>query len=475
MTQSFLTALQETIADEAIILPDDSRITPYITEWRGKFRSSALAVVRPAATEDVASVVKLCAAHGIAIVPQGGNTSLVGGSVPYEDEAAIILSLDRMGGVRELDPINNTITVDAGCILAEIQTAAEGADLYFPLSLGAEGSCRIGGNIASNAGGILTLRYGNTRDLVLGLEVVLPDGTIWHGLNSLRKNNTGYDLKQLFLGSEGTLGIITGACLKLFPQPRHRLTAMLAVPSPAAALTVLNSLNSASGGQVEAFEIIARPCLDIAFRHMENCRDPFDEVHDWYGLTEITAGRADSGLDETIENALGELFEAGVVSDVVIAQNDSQRGDFWYLREAIVEAQRLEGGSIKHDISVPVSRIADFIEAGIDRVTEIMPDIRPTVFGHIGDGNLHFNMMQPVAMDRADFLARWDDITGPIHKLVMAHGGSFSAEHGVGRLKLKDMAAYKDPAELAMMRAIKQALDPDNQMNPGKLIPDETP
>ncbi|MEO0392813.1 MAG: FAD-binding oxidoreductase [Pseudomonadota bacterium] len=455
----------------AVVLPGDDRFAPYVTEWRGKYQATALAIFRPATTAEVAEVVQFCQAHGLAMVPQGGNTSLVGGSVPVDGSRTVVISLDRMAAVREVDAVNNTLTVDAGCILSTIQEEAEAIDRYFPLSLGAEGSCRIGGNIATNAGGILTLRYGNTRDQVLGLEVVTADGQIWDGLNSLRKNNTGYDLKQLFIGSEGTIGIITGACLKLHPRPRHRITVFIGLDSPSDALTALNMLNSASGGQVEAFELISRISLDLAFKHIDGCRDPLAAPYPWYGLAEITAGRADSGLDDVIENTLGELIEADSVLDATIAQNDSQRASFWHLREAIVEAQRLEGGSIKHDIAVPVSRIASFIEAGMARATDIMPDIRPTVFGHIGDGNLHFNMMQPKGMAREDFLARWDDITGPIHALVMEYGGSFSAEHGVGRLKTPDMAQYKPPVELAMMRAIKQALDPHDRMNPGILIP----
>ncbi|MBV6632273.1 MAG: FAD-binding oxidoreductase [Alphaproteobacteria bacterium] len=463
------------LGEASVIAPGDDRFNAYITEWRGKFESSAIAILRPNSTEQVAAAVKCCAANGIAMVPQGGNTSLVGGSVPFKDEQAVVISLDRMAAIRGIDAIDNTITVDAGCILAEIQQAAEEIDRFFPLSLGAEGSCRIGGNIATNAGGILTLRYGNTRDQVLGLEVVTADGQIWDGLNSLRKNNTGYDLKQLFIGSEGTLGIITGACLKLQPRPAHRVTAMVAVPSPTDALAVLNDLNAKTGGQVEAFELMSRPCLELAFKHMDGCRDAFQSPYPWYGLAEITAGVKDDRLNELVEESLGNLIEGETVLDAVLAQNDRERAEFWHLREAIVEAQRLEGGSIKHDIAVPVARIADFIDAGIAKAKAIMPEIRPTVFGHIGDGNLHFNMMQPEAMTRADYLSHWDEIVEPIHALVMAHGGSFSAEHGVGRLKTSDMVKYKSPTELAMMRAVKQALDPKNLMNPGKVIPAQDP
>lgn len=466
-----VTEFRSLLGDAAVLAPDNDRFDVYITEWRGKFESSAIAILRPASTEQVAEAVKHCAANNIAMVPQGGNTSLVGGSVPFMGEHAVVISLDRMGAIRGIDAVENTITVDAGCILADIQRAADEADRFFPLSLGAEGSCRIGGNIATNAGGILTLRYGNMRDQVLGLEVVTADGQIWHGLNSLRKNNTGYDLKQLFIGSEGTLGIITGACLKLQPRPAHRVTAMVAVSTPADALTVLNDLNAKTGGQVEAFELMSRPCLELAFKHIEGCRDAFQAPYPWYGLAEITAGVKDGRLNELVEESLGALIGSEAVLDAVLAQNDRERGEFWHLREAIVEAQRLEGGSIKHDIAVPVARIAAFIEAGIMRVTEIMPDIRPTVFGHIGDGNLHFNMMQPEGMDRADYLKHWDDIVAPVHALVMDYGGSFSAEHGVGRLKTNDMARYKSPTELAMMRAVKHALDPKNLMNPGKVIP----
>jgi FAD/FMN-containing dehydrogenase len=468
----FISALQEQFPAQTILLPGDDRFSAYLREWRGKFTASALAVLRPASTAETAAMVRLCASHGAAIVPQGGNTGLVGGSVPFKNEQAVIISLDRMSAIRELDAANNTITVDAGCILADIQQAADQADRFFPLSLGAEGSCRIGGNISTNAGGVLTLRYGNTREQVLGLEVVLADGQVWDGLNSLRKNNTGYDLKQLFIGAEGTLGIITGACLKLQPKPAGRVTAMLGFTSPADAITCLNRLQAETGSQLQAFEIMARPCLELAFKHFDNCRDPFAEPQPWYGLAETTSGRGAEELTEQAEQGLADLIEAGIVTDAVLAQNEGQRGDFWHLREAIVEAQRLEGGSIKHDIAVPVSRIAAFIEEGTKLVHELMPGIRPTVFGHIGDGNLHFNMMQPEAMAKDAYLARWDEITAPVHKLVMRYGGSFSAEHGVGRLKTGDMALYKSPVELKMMRAVKAALDPENRMNPGKVLPE---
>ena len=465
-------AFQAAFDEPSLILPNDQRFRPYVTEWRGKYTASALAILRPDNVEAVAKAVRLCQAYAVNIVPQGGNTSLVGGSVPCDGARAVVISLDRMTSVREVDAVNNTITVDAGCILATIQQQAAAVDRFFPLSLGSEGSCRIGGNIATNAGGILTLRYGNMRDQVLGLEVVTADGQIWNGLNSLRKNNTGYDLKQLFIGSEGTLGIITGACLKLQPRPHHRVTVFMGFNTAAETLTALNTLNSTTGGQVEAFELISRTSLALAFKHIDGCRDPLDAPCPWYGLAEITAGCADSGLDALVENTLGALIDDGTMLDATLAQNDTQRASFWHLREAIVEAQRLEGGSIKHDIAVPISQIADFIDAGIAKAKTLLPGIRPTVFGHIGDGNLHFNMMQPEGMSRDDFLARWDDITGPIHALVMEYGGSFSAEHGIGRMKRGDMARYKSPAELTMMRAIKQALDPDNRMNPGILLPD---
>ena len=472
MTQATLPAdLLDGLPDDLAVLPGDARHAPYLKEWRGKFHGEALAVLRPRDTTMAAELMRRCYRHGIAMVPQAGNTGLVGGGLPLMEQTAVIVSVDRMSTIRSVDAANNTMTVEAGVTLHDVRQAAENADRLFPLLLGSEGSCRIGGNIASNAGGVLTLRYGNTREQVLGLEAVLPDGRIWDGLNGLRKNNTGYDLKQLFIGAEGTLGLITAACLRLQPRPRQYVTMLLALPSPAAALACLHTLDEASGGQVSSFEIMSRACVELAFRHIPGCQDRFAAPHLWYGLAELSGGGRDGDLAAMVTAGLASLAEHAQLEDALIAQSETQRAEFWHLREAIVEAQRHEGASIKHDIAVPISALPAFIDEGLALVERLQPGIRPTVFGHIGDGNLHFNMMQPVGMDRAAFLDRWADIASAVHALVMRHGGSFSAEHGIGQLKLDEMARYKSPVELDMMRAVKAALDPRGLMNPGKLLP----
>ncbi|MCW2247180.1 FAD/FMN-containing dehydrogenase [Azospirillum fermentarium] len=453
------------------LLTDPADMQPYLAEARGRFVGGSPAVVRPATVEEVAAVVKACAEAGQPIVPQGGNTSLVGGSIPYEDGHDIVLSLSRLNRVRNVDPLNYTMTVDAGCVLQTLQQVAADQDRLLPLSLGAEGTAQIGGLISTNAGGTMTIRYGNTRDLVLGLEVVLPDGSVWDGLRSLRKNNTGYDLKHLFIGAEGTLGIVTGAVLKLYPRPRQVETAFVAVPSPDAAIELLARLRAASGDGVTAFELMARRALDFALKHVPGTIDPLSEPSPWYVLVEMTAGTRSDAFRDNFEAALGEAFEAELATDATIAASEGQAKQLWFIREAIVEAQKHAGGSIKNDVSVPVSKVAEFIARATAAVEAACPGIRPVPFGHVGDGNIHFNLTQPEGADTAAYLARWDDICHVVNEIILDLDGSISAEHGVGRFKKDDMPHIKSPVEMAMLRAVKAALDPRGLMNPGKMLP----
>ncbi len=451
-------------------IDDPAEMAPYLVEPRGLYRARTPLVVRPANREEVAAVVAICAEEGVAIVPQGGNTGLVGGSIPFEEGREIVLSLARMTRVRAIDPANDTITVEAGCLLADVQAAAAAVDRLFPLSLGAEGSCRIGGNLSTNAGGTGVLRYGSARDLALGLEVVLPDGSLWDGLKGLRKDNTGYDLKQIFLGAEGTLGIITAAVLKLFPRPRDVQTAFAGVPSVAAGVELFARARAASGEAVSACEIMPRIGLDFVLRHIPDTRDPLAGRHAYYVLIELSGFDPAGGLRETLESLLGEALEAGIVEDATIAADAAQARAFWRLRESLSEAQRPEGGSIKHDVSVPLSRVADFIAEADAAVTAALPGIRPVPFGHLGDGNIHYNLSQPEGMDRDAYLARWDEFNRIVHDIVMRMGGSFSAEHGIGRLRRGELVHYKSPVEVAMMRRLKAAFDPQGIMNPGKIV-----
>ena len=453
------------------LITDPAAMAPYLVEERGLYQGAARAVVRPADTAEVAAVVRLCAAGKVAIVPQAGNTGLVGGGIPFEHGGEIVLSVQRLTRIRSIDAENFTITAEAGCILADVQAAADAADRLFPLSLAAEGSCRIGGNIATNAGGVAVLRYGNTRELVLGLEVVLPDGRVWDGLRALRKDNTGYDLKQLFIGSEGTLGVITAAVLKLFPRPCERQTALVGVAGPAQAVALLARLRAASGDRVTAFELMPRVALDMVVRHIPGTVDPLAGRHPWYVLTELSSSRADGGVRAALEEGLKEALADGLADDAVLAESLDQRLALWRLRETIPEAQKPEGGSIKHDIAVPVSRVPAFLVAAGAAVEALIPGIRVVAFGHLGDGNIHFNLSQPAGADKDAYLARWHEVNRVVHDIVAGLDGSISAEHGLGRLKRDDLARYRSPVELEMMAALKRTLDPLGIMNPGKVVP----
>lgn len=468
-TQDILARLRA-VTGEKGFLTDEADMAPYLQERRELFAGRAAAVLRPASVEEVSAIMRIAHEASIAVVPQGGNTGLVGGQMPDQSGEAIVLSLSRINKVRAIDAVNNTLTVDAGLTLAAAQEAAASADRIFPLSLASEGTCQIGGVLSTNAGGTQVLRYGNARDLVLGLEVVLANGDAWNGLSGLRKDNTGYDLKQLFLGSEGTLGIITGAVLKLFPRPHAVSTAFAAVPDVASAVALLRIADAVSGGQVSTFELIPRIGIEFVTRHLEGASDPLPDPVPWYVLIEMTAGTKAARLTEVMEASLSEGFEQNLVSDAVIAQSEAQRTDFWRLRESLSDVQRAEGGSIKHDISVPVSRIADFIEAATKAVSERLPGIRPVPFGHIGDGNVHFNLSQPKDMDKEVFLDLWGEMNAIVHGIVREMGGSISAEHGVGKLKRDEIAATKSPVEMGMMRTLKNALDPKGILNPGKVV-----
>jgi FAD/FMN-containing dehydrogenase len=454
-----------------VLLTEAAAMAPYLVDWRGLYCGPALCVARPRETAEAARIVCAAAARGVAIVPQGGNTGLAGGSVPLESGPSILLSLERMDRIRGIDAANYTMTVEAGCILQQVQAAAAAADRLFPLSLAAEGSCRIGGNLSTNAGGIAVLRYGNMRDLVLGLEVVLPDGRVWEGLRALRKDNTGYDLKQLFIGAEGTLGVITAAVLKLFPLPRQRITAFAGATNMAATLGVLSRLRDACGEALTSFEMIPRVALDLAIRHVPGSVDPLSARHDPYLLIELASSDPAVDLRTAAERALGEAMAAGLLADATIAASDAQARRLWHLREAIVEAQKPAGASIKHDVAVPVSAVPAFLAEAETAIAAAEPGVVVYAFGHLGDGNIHFNLIQPATMGAADFLARTAALNRVVHDVVARHGGSISAEHGLGQLRREEIRRYKPEIEIEMMRRIKSALDPQGIMNPGKLLP----
>ena len=451
-------------------LEDAADTLKYRTDWRGRDVGEAVLVARPADTGEVAAVVRICAEAGVAVVPQGGNTGLVLGSIPTGDRPAVVLSLDRMTRIRSVDPDNMALVAEAGCVVKAVQEAASAADRLFPLSLASEGSATIGGTLSTNAGGNQTIRYGNAREQVLGLEVVLPDGSVFDGLNTLRKNNTGYDLKHLFIGAEGTLGVITAAALRLMPAPRARETALLAVPDPAAAQALLGRARELSGDTVLAFELMPRMCLDLAIRHIEGVADPLPAPSPWYALIELATASPIDDLRTKLEAILAEAMEAGRVGDGVIAESETQRAALWRIREEQAEAGRREGGGVSSDVSVPVSRVADFLGRAEALLRGLEPAIRLNTFGHMGDGNIHYLILRPLAMDGGAWKRRSSELVGALNDLVADMGGSFSAEHGIGAQKRQDLVRYAAPSRLTLMRAVKAAIDPRDVMNPGKIL-----
>jgi D-lactate dehydrogenase (cytochrome) len=440
---------------------------PYLIEGRGLYRGRTPVVLRPGSVAEVAAIVKLANETKTAIVPQGGNTGLVGGQISHDGE--VVLSLTRLDRIREVDALSDTMTCEAGVVLAKAQQAAAAADRLFPLSLGAEGSCTIGGNLSTNAGGTGALAYGVARDLVVGLEVVLADGRVLHTLNKLKKDNTGYDLKNLFVGAEGTLGIITAAVLKLFPAPKTVETAFIGVPSPHAALALLSLVQEKTNRAATSFELICRLAIDFALRHGHGVRDPLAGPHPWYVLLQLSSA-ARQDLRTTLEETLETAMERGLVNDAVVADSLEHRRAFWHLRETLPETQKPEGGSIKHDISVPVATVPDFLREAGAAVEALIPGSRPVPFGHLGDGNIHYNISQPIGADTEAFLGRWYEMNDAVHRVVAKFGGSISAEHGIGVMKRKLLPQVKDPVALDLMRSLKRTLDPNNILNPGKVV-----
>ena len=458
------------IVGETHVLRDQADIAPRLVESRGLYHGPSPMVLKPGSVEEVSTILKLASETGTAIVPQGGNTGHVGGQTPREDGSDIILSLERMNRIRDIDPVGNTMVVDGGCILADVQKAAEENGRLFPLSLGSEGSCRIGGNLSTNAGGTAVLAYGNARQLCLGLEVVLPTGEIWNGLRRLKKDNTGYDLRDLFIGAEGTLGIITGAVLKLLPQPLGHQVAFAGIASVEDALTLFKNASSLCGPALTGFELMPRFGVEITARNIDGVRDPLEAAYPWYVLIDISTSDSAETAERMMNGVLEQGFEAGLVLDAAIASSVAQQKALWHMRESMSDAQKPEGGSIKHDVSVPVSKVPHFMTEAGEAVMAAMPGARICAFGHMGDGNIHYNISQPLGADKDAFIARWHEMNHIVHGLVLAHGGSISAEHGIGQLKRDELAAIRPAIEIDLMRRIKRAFDPANVMNPGKVI-----
>jgi len=468
MDNQLIAALSAVAGSEGVLTGEDT--SAFCKDWRGRYAGEALAIVFPSDTQQVSDAVRICAANGISIVPQGGNTSLCGGSVPLSDGSKqIVINLSRMNRIRGIDAINYTMTVEAGCKLADVREAAESSNRLFPLGLTAtQKNCEIGGNLSTNAGGINVLRYGNARDLVLGLEVVLPDGRIWNGLRSLRKDNSGYDLKHLFMGAEGTLGIITAAVLKLFPQPKSVETACIAVRDPAAAVALLSHLRANCGDKISGFEIVSRSCLDLVFKHVSDTHEPFNIKHEWVVITQL-ADVLQTSLDEALREAFKSFGDGIAEFEITADKERAQR--WWTLRESIAEAQKAEGTSIKHDVSVPVSRVAEFIAQANAALHKAYPDIRIVAFGHMGDGNIHYNASMPDAAQNKIFIEQHEhDVNRIVYEVVAKLDGSISAEHGLGQLKREEITHYKSAFELELQMKIKQALDPLGLMNPGKVL-----
>jgi FAD/FMN-containing dehydrogenase len=462
------------IVGEGHVLRDAADLAPRLVENRGLYHGRSPLLLKPGSTQEVAAIMTLASQTGTPIVPQTGNTGLVGGQTPREAGNDIILSLERMNRILDVDPVANVLVAEGGAILADVQKAAEAVDRLFPLSLGSEGSCRIGGNLSTNAGGTAVLAYGNMRQLCLGLEVVLPTGEIWNGLRRLKKDNTGYDLRDLFIGAEGTLGVITGAVLKLFPRPAGHQVAFAGIGSPEDALHLFEKASNLCGGALTGFELMPRLGVEFTTRHIAGVRDPLPTPHPWYVLIDISTSDKAETAQVMVQSLLEHGFEAGLVQDAVIASSVAQEQALWHMRESMSDAQKPEGGSIKHDVSVPVSKIPSLMEEAARAVTAAMPGARICAFGHLGDGNIHYNISQPLSADMAGdkpaFLARWREINGIVHAIVLAAGGSISAEHGIGQLKRDELAQIRSPIEMALMYRIKQAFDPAGIMNPGKVV-----
>jgi FAD/FMN-containing dehydrogenase len=468
----------ETLGRLAAVVGSENAITnpsemqPYLNEPRERWVGKAAVVLRPKSVAEVSKILEIAHETRTHVVTQGGNTGLVGGQVPFESGNEVVLSLLRLNRIRQIDAIENTITVDAGATLKAVQDAASGVNRLFPLSLGSEGSCTIGGNLATNAGGVGVLAYGTARALTLGLEVVLADGRLWNGLRGLRKDNTGYDLKDVFVGSEGTLGVITAAVLSLLPRPTDLATALVAVDRVESALEILHRAEAAGGGRVTALELLPRTGIDFILKHT-SLRNPLAERSDWYLLIEISGFGEPGTLRPTLVNLLGEALEDQLIRDAVVASSEAQARELWEMREMLPLVQKAEGGSIKHDVSLPLPALQKFLDEASAAVQRLIPGARPVAFGHVGDGNIHFNISQPEGADKHAFLERWDEVSAAVFEIVLGLGGSISAEHGIGRLKRDLMPLIKSPVELALMKEIKRAFDPYNILNPGKLLPDE--
>jgi FAD/FMN-containing dehydrogenase len=466
--KEFTSRLQHVVGEEGVILnPADQEF--YVNDWLGKSHGRTVAVVRPRNTAEVSAIMRLCHQSQTPVVPQGGNTGMSGGATPDMSGAQVVLSLNRMKHIHEVDPVNNTLTADAGAILADIQQAARAVGRYFPLSLGAEGSCTIGGNLATNAGGTGVLRYGNTRDLTLGLEVVLPDGRIWNGLRGLRKDNTGYDLKDLFIGSEGSLGIITGVVLKLFAAPAGRVSAWVGAQELSCVVTLLNRLQSACGPRLSAFEMMSESSLSLVTKHLDAHVSPLDKTYPYYALVEL-ADTNMGGLQDMLQEALTSAIDARLIDDCVVAMNEAQSVSLWRLREGISMAQVKAGKAVKHDIALPISSLATFVKEADQIVHNSYPDLPIINFGHIGDGNLHYNVLVPLNRSASSYKETTANLNKKIHDLVTQFNGSISAEHGVGTLRREELKRYKSSVEMDLMIAIKRAIDPNQIMNPGKLL-----
>ena len=449
---------------------DPAELAPHLVENRGLYHGASPMLLKPGSVEEVSSILKLASETGTAIVPQTGNTGLVGGQTPREGGSDIILSLERMNRIRDIDPVGNTMVVDGGCILADVHKAAAEHGRMFPLSLGSEGSCRIAGNLSTNAGGTAVLAYGNMRQLCLGLEVVLPTGEIWNGLRRLKKDNTGYDLRDLFIGAEGTLGVITGAVLKLFPQPLGHQVAFAGLQSVDEALTLFKNASSLCGTALTGFELMPRIGVEFTVRNIPGVRDPLETVHPWYVLIDISTSDSAETAERMMMTLLEQGYEAGLIQDATIASSEAQQKAIWHMRESMSDAQKPEGGSIKHDVSVPVAQVPQFMAEAEKAVMAALPGARICAFGHMGDGNIHYNISQPVGADKEEFIGRWHEMNKIVHGLVLHHGGSISAEHGIGQLKRDELASIRSDIEMDLMRRIKTAFDPAGILNPGVLF-----